>query len=195
MVSSKLARVAAPAAILAAAAAVSMALAGRPAAHAQPRDGRQAPRGLTTERIAPEEAARRIAEAGPPPAMLRSMTFGRMAATVVGRQVVVEGAADVSESVAGNAYYWLLRVYEAGGKKALLDERHYTDGALVAEQPGHLHHQFADAIELAPGKYKIELTIYAAPQGFAAGKLPFGADMRQATLGKLSRPQVIEVVN
>jgi len=195
MASSRLARFVVPAATALVAATVAMALAGRPNAHAQLPNAPEPPRGLTSKRITPQEAAPQLANAGPPPGFLRKAGFSLMTATVAGRQVVVKGAANVSESVAGNAYVWLLRVYSSRGKKALLDEQHYPDGAVVVEQPGDIRPAFADAIELPPGKYKIELTLYAVPRGFAVDKLPFGADMKKAALIKVSRFEKVEIVD
>ncbi len=193
MVTLRLTRFVVPGATVVVVAAVAMALASRPHANAQVSNDPEPSHGVTERVFTQEEVAPPLP--GVPIPVLRNVAFGQMTAEVNGQFVVVKGEASVSESVAGNAYQWLLRVYDAGGKKALFKEQHYPDGAVVVQEPGDIHPEFSDVITLPPGKYRIELTVYAVPQGFAVNKLPFGADMRNAAIIKLSRSEKVEVAN
>lgn len=216
----RLPRLVAPAVAAVIAAAATMILVGRTPARAHPRDARQEQAGGTTEkqvsrtpiqahpqdagRVVPGGATARIDPgATRPPApgqmpspSLRRMHFRQMDVVTVGQRVAVTGAAEVYETVPGNLYVWLLRIYSGDDQKPLLKEHHYANRAVIVPQGvDTMSPTFEDAFELPPGVYKVELTIYCVAPGFPFDKLQYGEEMRKATLTKLSRFRKITIGN
>jgi hypothetical protein len=103
--------------------------------------------------------------------------FGEMTVETGGGQVFIKGFAEVFEAVNDHQYVWLLRVYDA--KEKLIDEHHYIREA-VALPAGEssASPEFKDTIDLEPGDYRIELSLYGVPRNFDFGSLKFGENMK-----------------
>jgi hypothetical protein len=166
--------------------AVAFAAAGITLAQTDPRPAR--PTGTTVIRktvTRPRDSSRR-APAFPKLFGIgtRAMKYERIAATVEDDIVTVEGTALINETDPTFLYIWSTRIYDAprGGK--LLKERHYTDAAIsgLGEMVATCRHD----VILAPGQYRIELSLYCVPAGWDWSRVERGADLKMLVEAKLS---------
>jgi hypothetical protein len=133
----------------------------------------------------------------PPPGLMAAATFPTFDVQVDGRRVSVMGEVHVDCAEPGHAYIWLLRAHAVGDDPKQLKvhkEHHYLENAIsLAEGESRMKPAFADTIELAPGRYKIELILYAVPPGFNFEGLKFGEDMGPKAIIDVSRSRRITI--
>jgi hypothetical protein len=132
---------------------------------------------------------------GRPPAgaAIRGINFPHSDVAIRGRQVAVSGRAYIHDRTPGAAYCWLLRVSDQAKPPKLLKEHHYVDHArFLPEGQETMTMDFADTIELEPGKYLLELTIYGQWAGRPL-EWEWGADVKHLAMGALTHPQRITV--
>jgi hypothetical protein len=106
--------------------------------------------------------------------------------------VTVKGSADIIDRrPVQYQYAWLLRVYSAENKK-LLSEQHYLPSVLdegeTTASPG-----FVDNIDLKPGNYRVELSLYGNIPGFDVTQWKFGADVKRLAGITVSKSMKITV--
>ena len=131
-----------------------------------------------------------------PPEMVRVAKLSHLDVAVTGRQVAVSGNVEAVDKVPGSSYIWLLRVYTNDKQRQLLKEHHYLDQAVtLPEGEVAMNPAFNDTIELPPGGYKVELTMYAVPPDFPFKKVKFGEDMRKKAIIKVSGLRKVEIAD
>ncbi len=126
-----------------------------------------------------------------PADLQRSMEFSSLQVAVENKVITIDGQVHVYDTVPNVLYVWSVRVYQA---LKVLKEHHYSDqAAWLVEGKGVMQPQFHDQFPMAPGSYRVELSLYAVPQGFRFDTLKFGENFKLKVLSKVSRSKNITI--
>lgn len=169
-----------------------------PARATGPLEQQQIP-GSMTERVIGPDVANQVAVRRqnmqmqlPMPNETRTAGMEPMRVEVQGNNVLINGKAKIYETQPAN-YIWLLRVYKHGTKE-LLSEHHYLDAVnSLAEGQFSMTPEFEDMINLRPGRYRVELSIYGVAPNFPLKTVKFGEKMRDRALIDASWHEIIEI--
>lgn len=131
----------------------------------------------------------------PGSAAARLLIFPQFTTEVTDRILSVSGKARIYETDQKVSYVWSLRIFQDGGIAKLFREHHYTDHPITLnEGRATAQPEFLDQVILPPGKYKVELTLYAVPLDFDFLKLKRGEDIQRSvhSLARRHRRVVVE---
>lgn len=127
----------------------------------------------------------------PPDDLQRSMEFTTLQVGTEGGIVTLDGQIHVYETTPGVSYVWSVRVYKG---QEVVKEHHYSDQpAWLAAGKGVMQPQFHDQFPMPPGSYRVELSLYAVPEGFNFGTVKPGENIKAKVLAKVSRSSRITI--
>lgn len=126
-------------------------------------------------------------------ASVQRMHMGDMAAYAEGRDVLVTGWADVADDEGSNEYVWTVRAHAVGGLRRLVHERHSAEGRTTLAAGSVGRPEFADAIELPPGEYRVTLTLHVVPRGFDWSAIDRGEDLRERGASQVSAARKVVI--
>jgi hypothetical protein len=123
---------------------------------------------------------------------IRTVRFPASNVTVNGRTVVITGQAEIEDGTGENKYLWLVRIYEANHLKTLVKEHHYFNQVFQVEG-GHAFPTFADQVDLPPGRYQVQLILYARALGFDLARTQPEEDLKKTFEGSLTHAHEVTV--
>ncbi|GAC1473213.1 MAG: hypothetical protein NVSMB9_21440 [Isosphaeraceae bacterium] len=131
----------------------------------------QYPKAQLTGKTETGVAAHRAVAGGLTVAPVASFRLPGMEVTPVDGGVEVTGLASIQETRPGVIYLWTLRVFKNQGAEVLVLNRPYTWQTFAVGESGELSANFQDKLDLAPGEYRIELSLSDLPANYDTARL------------------------
>jgi hypothetical protein len=143
-----------------------------------------------------------------PAGTTQAMTLYGLKVAVEGRAVEVRSRAEVVNTDPGDIYVWLLRAYDPKipvpdpdpaspgilQRRRIIKEHHYLEEmfTLPADRV-RARPTFHDFLELPPGRYFVEVTLYQVPADFPFKKLTWADDIHRKAWQSLSRSATVVI--